>query len=75
MSEKEKEEMVTITRAEYKELIKASMELEKIKKKWFRKRVKPLFFIVKNLSKPVKKIIYINLTKPNIKKYGIGKKM
>lgn len=33
MSEKEKEEMVTITRAEYKELIKASMELEKIKKK------------------------------------------
>lgn len=28
-----KEEMVTITRAEYKELIKASMELEKIKKK------------------------------------------
>lgn len=33
MSKEKKEEMVTITRAEYKELIKASMELEKIKKK------------------------------------------
>lgn len=33
MSEEKKEEMVTITRVEYKELIKASMELEKIKKK------------------------------------------